>query len=544
MRARRSVQAAGRSTLDRLLARAHAGTRARDDQLAEQSDRLDARPRRRSDAILAHCRRHGHLDRRRRRLRAAATTRRRRARRAVVSRPRRSRTTASSAPTASQGVADDRLAAGLDRRAAGADARPRQADRIQHVVLAGVRPARGRGRDHARRADGRAHAARFRAARDFLVARARARCRASKSRSPPGAMYVVLPRRRRRPTASRSASGSCARRGSVSHPAAPSGPEGEGLRALVLRAGEDRTRRRRRPAVARFMALADSADRRQMRCLGARGRRRDGDRRRAGRRHDEDAARRVSGRRERLRSAGGLRHLFVLRSAAAIFDPLYTLRLLRAAGAHDPEHRGRPAADHRRRAHVHDQGPAGHLLRRRSGVQGQEARARPRRTTSTASSASSIPRCARTGCTSARAPARRARRGARARAQRRHASTTTRRSRVCRRSTATRCASGSAEPVLRIPVVARVRRDFAAVAREVVDAYEDASQSRHGASGRHRRLSPQGSWTRGQKIVLEANPGFRDETLSRARRRQRAGAMRRSRSAMRASSCRSSAASR
>ena len=45
-----------------------------------------------------------------------------------------------------EGVADDRVAARLDRRADGADARARQADRIQHVVLAGVRAARGRRR--------------------------------------------------------------------------------------------------------------------------------------------------------------------------------------------------------------------------------------------------------------------------------------------------------------------------------------------------------------------------------------------------------------
>jgi peptide/nickel transport system substrate-binding protein len=52
-------------------------------------------------------------------------------------------------------------------------------------------------------------------------------------------------------------------------------------------------------------------------------------------------------------------------------------------------------------------------------------------------------------------------------------------------------------------------RDFAAVAREVVDAYGDAS---------HRVMeNPVGtgpyrlkSWTRGQKIVLEANPDYRD----------------------------------
>ena len=52
-------------------------------------------------------------------------------------------------------------------------------------------------------------------------------------------------------------------------------------------------------------------------------------------------------------------------------------------------------------------------------------------------------------------------------------------------------------------------RNFAAVAREVVDKYEDASHrvmENPVGTGPY-RLKP---WTRGQRIVLEANPDFRD----------------------------------
>ena len=52
---------------------------------------------------------------------------------------------------------------------------------------------------------------------------------------------------------------------------------------------------------------------------------------------------------------------------------------------------------------------------------------------------------------------------------------------------------------------------FAAVAREVVERYRDASHRvmEHPVGTGPYRLK---SWTRGQRIVLEANPGFRDET--------------------------------
>jgi ABC-type transport system substrate-binding protein len=52
---------------------------------------------------------------------------------------------------------------------------------------------------------------------------------------------------------------------------------------------------------------------------------------------------------------------------------------------------------------------------------------------------------------------------------------------------------------------------FAAVAREVVDAYKDASNRvmDHPVGTGPYRIK---EWTRGQKIILEANPEFRDET--------------------------------
>ncbi len=76
---------------------------------------------------------------------------------ALVPRPRRARRPRDQHQQLFQVVADDGLASGLDRRARGADAGPGQADRVQHVLLAGLRAARRRRRDHGRRADDRAH---------------------------------------------------------------------------------------------------------------------------------------------------------------------------------------------------------------------------------------------------------------------------------------------------------------------------------------------------------------------------------------------------
>ena len=101
--------------LDRLLAALTPGTRLADDQLAEQSDRLDADARTAAGdpRPLPPAR---HLARRRRRLRTPLLSRRR-ARGAVVSRPRGGRRARDRHQQLFQVVADDRLAPGLDRRA-------------------------------------------------------------------------------------------------------------------------------------------------------------------------------------------------------------------------------------------------------------------------------------------------------------------------------------------------------------------------------------------------------------------------------------------
>ena len=106
------------------------------------------------------------------------------ARRAVVPRSRRARRARGQHQQLLQVVAHDRMAPRLDRGAGAAHARPGQAHRVQHVVLAVVRAARGRGRDHAGRADGRAHA-RAVPPRARLSSSARSRsCPASRSRRP------------------------------------------------------------------------------------------------------------------------------------------------------------------------------------------------------------------------------------------------------------------------------------------------------------------------------------------------------------------------
>ena len=89
-------------------------------------------------------------------------------------------------------MADDRLAAGMDRRARRADARPRQAHRVQHVLLSGIRPARGGGRGHAGRADDRAHARAYSGARATSSRASSRDCRACEVAPPPGAMYAFF----------------------------------------------------------------------------------------------------------------------------------------------------------------------------------------------------------------------------------------------------------------------------------------------------------------------------------------------------------------
>ncbi len=124
-----------------------------------------------------------------------------------------------------------------------------------------------------------------------------------------------------------------------------------------------------------------------------------------------------------------------------------------------------------------------------------------------------------------RASAGRPRRGARGAPARQAASITTRRSRACRHLTVIHCAFAS-----RVPFYAfqhwLTYDGLAAVAREVVETYGDASNRvmEHPVGTGAYRLK---EWVRGQKIVLEANPGYRDDDLSGSGRRAANRMMRR-----------------
>ena len=158
---------------------------------------------------------------------------------------------------------------------------------------------------------------------------------------------------------------------------------------------------------------------------------------------------------------------------------------------------------------------AGHLLRRRSGVQGQEARARPRPTTSIRGSACSIRGCARrsswylqgkiVGADEVIATAKRERQVRLRRADRRaagarplHAADQAQRARL--------------HPA-RLP---DARRPMAAVAREVIEALRRRERLGDGQSRSAPARIMLKSWRRGQQIVLEANPNYRDERFPEA----------------------------
>ena len=229
--------------VDRLLASLTPDTRVADDQFAQQSDRVDHRPREPAGDPRA-LPPPGNLDRRRRRVRAAGL--RRHGMRAVVPGPGLARRPRDQHQQLLEVVADDGLAVGLDRRAGGADAGLGQADRIQHVVFAGLRPARGRCRDHGRRTDDRPHARTL--PRGARLSRAGAgAAAANRSRAAGGRHVRVLSRRRRH------------RQPGVLQAARPRGAAGLGarqrvrsgrrrLRPLVLRVEPRAPRRRRRPA--------------------------------------------------------------------------------------------------------------------------------------------------------------------------------------------------------------------------------------------------------------------------------------------------------
>ncbi len=310
----------------------------------------------------------------------------------------------------------------------------------------------------------RIRSTRFRAARDFLVARARTRFPASSAaaaaarctsffrvagvdRQPrflqaAGARSQARPRARQRVRARR-----------------------RGLRALVLRGRRGAARRRRRAARARFCERQrfDVEAPSVARPLGAvllhaRARHRaaiaDGSRsaadmnktlRVALRSPRTDSIRRRSTTRIRSTSAGRSS----IRSTPTIISRA------RCASFPTPPTacRRSPTAAAPTRCKVQ----ARHLFRRRSRVQGQEARA-DRRGLRLQHQAHLRPEGALVLAVCVRASSGRAStRCSRARA-RPAASTTTRRSRACRRSTATRCASGSRSPTTRFAALAHLRR--------------------------------------------------------------------------------------
>ena len=359
------------------------------------------------------------------------------------------------------------------------------------------------------------------------------------------------------PTASSSASGWCARPSSGLAPGSAFGPEGEGFVRWCFAASDRAARRRRRAAAPRTRQRADARCRRSIRrviaprprscgagasCAGrhARGRLRD-----AG--VPASAADMTKTLHVALQVAEtgfdpqAISDSYSFDICRAIFDPLYTYDYFARPVRMVPEHRRRHAADHRRRPHLHDQGQARHLLRRRPGVQGQAARADRRGLRLQHQAHLRSRRCARTGCTCSSTVWSGSTRCLPARA-RPAASTTTPRSRACRRSTATRCASASRSPTTRSSGGSPTPRCPRSRAKSST-RYEDASNRvmEHPVGTGPYRLK---EWTRGQKIVLEANPDFRDETLSGAGRRQRTRRRGDRQGTTPARSCRSSAASR
>ena len=126
-----------------------------------------------------------------------------------------------------------------------------------------------------------------------------------------------------------------------------------------------RTSRRRSDAHARFDVAARVARRRRFVVRGTRI-----GRVRAIPGGYEDVARRVPGRGNRLRSAGGGRHLFELRQPRDLRSAL-SLRLSGAPVQARSEHRGRHAGDLRRRQDLDDPPAQGNLFRGRPGIQGQ-----------------------------------------------------------------------------------------------------------------------------------------------------------------------------
>ena len=226
--------------------RAHAGYARADDQLAQQSDRVDHRSRGPAGDPRA-LPQTGHwivADDVYERLVYDGERMR-----AVVPRPGRARRPRDQHQQLLEVVADDGLAAGLDRRAGSADAGPGQADRIQHVVFAGLRAASGRCGDHGRRTDDRPHAGAL--PRSARLSRARAgAAAANRSRAAARARCTRSFASTASPTAWRSASNSSREARLGLAPGSAFGPEGEGFVRWCFASSQRAPRRRRRPARA------------------------------------------------------------------------------------------------------------------------------------------------------------------------------------------------------------------------------------------------------------------------------------------------------
>ena len=321
--------------------RAHARHARRLHQFAEQSHRLDARRARRSarSSRIAAGTASGSSPTMR--TSGSTSTGARRRVRAVVPRSRRSRRSRRQHEHVLEVVADDRMAARLDRRAAALVPRSREAPRVQHVVRAAVRPARrASSRSTRRRAGDRAYAWAAFAARAISCDAHLRRMPGIEARRAAGRDVRVLPRRRTSPTASSSASGSCAEAGLGLAPGIAFGPEGEGFVRWCFASSESR--------------LADGVGRLQDFSRRATARRRPSSPRRSGRRPCRSSARRMSCRAASALAAIAERREHLLRLGFVSHGQ---------ARARSPGSSGLPLAiavgrEHRRiadlQAHVHD----------------------------------------------------------------------------------------------------------------------------------------------------------------------------------------------
>ena len=209
----------------------------------------------------------------------------------------------------------------------------------------------------------------------------------------------------------------------------------------------------------------------------------------------------------------------------AIFEPLYRFDYLARPHKVVPNTAAAMPEDLGGRPDVEDPDPAGHLLHRRSGVQGQEARAHRRRLRLFVQ-APARPEDAladRCGSSTARS---RAPTSVLAKAKEAGQVRLRRADRGLEGARPLHAAAQAQGAGLRARWPISRTSPMAAVAREVVEAYGDGVgwvMANPVGTGPFRLKE----WRRGQKIVLEANPGFRDEfypsraTIRRDRERRR-----------------------